>query len=45
MDRAVFMSVIDELRPFLRPGRSPRGLDLLSVEKQLAFLKDQGSLK
>ena len=48
MDRAVFMSVVDELRPFLQPGRSPRGLDVLSVEKQLAmtlyFLKDQGSL-
>ena len=46
MNRAVFMSVADELRPF--PGRSPRGLDVLSVEKQLAitlyFLKDQGSL-
>lgn len=48
MSRAVFMSVADELRPFLQPGRSPRGLDVLSVEKQLAmtlyFLKDQGSL-
>ena len=48
MDRAVFMSVVDELRPFLQPGRSPRGLDVLSVEKQLAmtlyFLKDQVSL-
>ena len=48
MNRAVFMSVPDELRPFLQPGRSPRGLDVLSVEKQLAitlyFLKDQGSL-
>ncbi|XP_068674456.1 uncharacterized protein [Montipora foliosa] len=48
MNRAVFMSVADELRPFLQPGRSPRGLDVLSVEKQLAitlyFLKDQGSL-
>ena len=37
MDRAVF-----------QPARSPRGLDVLSVEKQLAttlyFLKDQGSL-
>ena len=40
-------SVVDELRPFLRPGRSPLecGLDVLSVEKQMAFLKDQGSLK
>ena len=49
MDRAVFMSVVDELRTFLQPGRSPRGLDVLFVEKQLAmtmyFLKDQGSLK
>ena len=48
MDRAVFMSVVNELRPFLQPGRSPRGLDVLSVEKQLAmtlyFSKDQGSL-
>ena len=48
MDRAVFMSVVNELRPFLQPARSPRGLDVLSVEKQLAmtlyFLKDQGSL-
>ena len=48
MDRAVFMSLADELRPFLEPGQSPRGLDVLSVEKQLAmtlyFLKDQGSL-
>ena len=45
MDRAVFMSVVNELRPFLQPARSPRGLDVLSVEKQLAmtlyFLKDQ----
>ena len=37
MNRAVFMSVADELRPFLQPGRSPRGLDVLSVEKQLAI--------
>lgn len=51
MDCAVFMSVEDELRPFLQPGRSPRGLDVFCVEKQLAmtcmtpyFLKDQGSL-
>ena len=48
MDPAVFMSSADELRPFLEPGQSPRGLDVLSVEKQLAmtlyFLKDQGSL-
>ena len=49
MDRAVFMSVVDELRPFLQPGRSPRGLDMLFVEKKLAmtlyFLNNQGSLK
>ena len=42
------MSVVDKLRPFLQPGRSPRGLDFFSVEKKLAmtpyFLKDQGSL-
>ena len=48
MNRTVFTSVVDELRPFLQPGRSPRGLDVLPVEKQLAmtlyFLKDQGSL-
>ena len=31
MDRAVFMSLADELRPFLEPGQSPRGLDVLSV--------------
>ena len=37
MNRAVFLSVADELRPFLQPGRSPRGLDVLSVEKQLAI--------
>ena len=37
MDRAVSMSLADELRPFLGPGRSPRGLDVLSVEKQLAM--------
>ena len=43
--RAIFRR---ERRPYLQPGRSPRGLDVLSVEKQLAltlyFLKDQGSL-
>ena len=43
MDRAVFMSVVDELRPFLQP------VDMLFVEKKLAmtlyFLKNQGSLK
>ena len=49
MDRHVFMAIADGLRPYLQPrGRSPRGLDVLSVEKQLAFalyfLKDQGSL-
>ena len=33
MDRAVFMSVVNELRPFLQPARSPRGLDVLSVGK------------
>ena len=49
MDRHVFMAIADELRPYLQPrGRSSRGLDVLSVEKQLAltlyFLKDQGSL-
>lgn len=48
MDREVFTKLADELAPYLRPGRSPRGLDVLSVEKQLAltlyFLKDQGSL-
>ena len=48
MDRDVFIAQADEIRPYLQPGRSPRGLDVLSVEKQLAltlyFLKDQGSL-
>ena len=34
---AVFMSEVDELRPFLQPGRSPKGLDVLSVEEQLAM--------
>ena len=42
------MEVADELRPYLQPNRSPRGLDVLSVEKQLGitlyYLKDQGSL-
>jgi len=43
------MAIADELRPYLQSrGRSLRGLDVLSVEKQLAFtlyfLKDQGSL-
>ena len=40
--------MVEELRPHIEPGRSPRGLDVLTVEKQLAltlyFLKDQGSL-
>ena len=48
MDRDVFIALADEIRPYLQPGRSPRGLDVLSVEKQLAltlyFLEDQGSL-
>lgn len=48
MDREVFMKLADELAPYLRPGRSQHGLDVLSVEKQLALrlyvLKDQGSL-
>ena len=48
MDRDLFVLLADELRPYLQPGRSPRGMDVLSVEKQLAltlyFLKDQGSL-
>ena len=38
MNHAVFMFVADELRLFLRPGRSPRGFDVLSVGKQLAIL-------
>lgn len=42
------MELADELRPYLQPGRSPRGQDVLSVEKQLGitlyYLKDQGSL-
>ena len=48
MDRDIFVLLADELRPYLQPERSPRGEDVLSVEKQLAltlyFLKDQGSL-
>ena len=42
-----FMKLSDELAPYLQPGRSPSGRDVLSVEKQvtltLYFLKDQGS--
>jgi len=26
IDRGVFMTLVDELAPYLRPGRSPRGL-------------------
>ena len=48
MDREVFMKIASDLRPYLQPRRSPRGKDVLSVEKQLAmtlyYLKDQGSL-
>ena len=48
MDRQSFMDLADELRPYLQPSRSPRGLDVLSVQKQLGitlyYLKDQGSL-
>lgn len=40
--------VADELRLYLQPNRSPQGLDVLSVEKQLGialyYLKDEGSL-
>ena len=47
MDRDVFIALADEIRPYPQPNRSPRGLDVLSVEKQLAlslyFLKDQQS--
>lgn len=46
MDRDVFMSPANEIRPYIQPGT--RGLHVLSVEKQLAlplyFLKDKGSL-
>lgn len=42
------MELADELQLYLQPSRSPRGLDVLSVEKQLRitlyYLKDQGSL-
>lgn len=48
MNREVFVKLADELELYLRPGRSPCGFDVLSVEKQLALtpyvLKDQGSL-
>ena len=42
------MSPANEIRLYIQPGTSPRGLHVLSVEKQLAlplyFLKDKGSL-
>ena len=48
MNREVFMMLASELRPYPQPGNSPRGQDVLSVEKQLAvtfyYLKDQSSL-
>lgn len=48
MNREVFMILANEFRPHIEPRRSPRGHDVLTVEKQLAltlyFLKDQGSL-
>ena len=48
MERQIFMELADELQPYLQPSRSPQGLDVLSVEKQLGitlyYLKDQGSL-
>lgn len=48
MTRELFMSLADEMRFFLAPKRSPRGADVISVEKQLGmtlyYLKDQGSL-
>ena len=48
MDHDIFMKIANDLRPYLRPRRGPRGKDVLSVEKQLAltlyYLKDQGSL-
>ena len=37
MNHAVFVSVVDDCQPFLQHGRSPRGLDVLTVEKQLAM--------
>ena len=43
--RAISISLAHELRPCLQPGRSLRGLDVQSVEKEVAltlyFLKDQ----
>lgn len=48
MNREVFMMLASELRPYPQPGNSPRGQDVLSVEKRLAvtfyYLKDQSSL-
>ena len=32
IDRAISMSLADELRSCLQPGRSPRGLDVQSAE-------------
>ena len=37
IDRDIFMKIANDLRPYLRPRRSPRGKDMLSVEKQLFF--------
>ena len=37
MNRDVFMILANEVRPFLKPSRGPRGDDVLSVEKQLAM--------
>ncbi|KAK2553837.1 hypothetical protein P5673_024825 [Acropora cervicornis] len=39
MNHAVFVSVVDDCQPFLQPGRSPRGLHVLLVEKPI-LLKD-----
>ena len=48
MTRETFFKITDEVKQYLQPQRSPRGKDVLSVEKQLAimlyYLKDQGSL-
>lgn len=45
MDRQTFMEVAVELQLNLQPNRSPRSLDVLSVEKQLGinlyYLKNQ----